>query len=194
MSRRCGGSFVASAPPMKTSPLSAFSRPAMTRRSVDLPLPLGPRSAVSDPAGTSRLTSSRATKSPKRLLTLRTVIAISWLAVLSGVEQVHQEQGREGDHRQLERRRVGRDVVEVLVLLRDPQRQRLGLADHVARDDGDRAVLADRAGGREDDAVDDAPADRREGDAAEGLVCARAERRRGLLLLGADLAQHRYHL
>src|SRR6185312_11459947 len=151
MSRRCGGSEVASLPPMKTSPWSAFSSPAMTRRSVDLPLPLGPRSAVSDPAGTSRLTSSRATKSPKRLFTLRTVIAMAELVVLSGVEQVHQEQGHEGDHRQLERRRVGGDVVEVLVFLRNAQRQRLRLADDVARDDGDRAVLADRAGGREDD-------------------------------------------
>src|SRR2546423_9926214 len=131
MSRRCGGSAVASLPAMKTLPSSAFSRPAMTRRSVDLPLPLGPRSAVSDPAGTSRLTSSRATKSPKRLFTLRTVIAILLLAVLSGVEQVHQEQGHESDHRQLEGRGVGRDVAEVLVLLRDPQRQRLGLADPV---------------------------------------------------------------
>src|SRR2546421_13087690 len=122
MSRRCGGSAVASLPAMKTLPSSAFSRPAMTRRSVDLPLPLGPRSAVSDPGGTSRLTSSRATKSPKRLFTLRTAIAMSELAVLSGMEQVHQEQGHEGDHRQLERRRIGRDVVEVLGLLRDTQR------------------------------------------------------------------------
>src|SRR6185437_8186931 len=183
MSRRCGGSLVASAPPMKTSPWSAFSRPAMTRRSVDLPLPLGPSSAVSDPAGTSRLTSSRATKSPKRLFTLRTVIAISELVVLSGVEQVHQEQGHERDHGQLERRRVGRDVVEVLVLLRDAERERLGLADHVAGDDGDRAVLADRPRRREDDAVDDAPADRRQGDAPERVVRAGAQRRRGLLLL-----------
>ncbi len=41
----------------------------MTRSSVDLPLPLGPSSAVSEPPGTSSETSSSATKSPKRFVT-----------------------------------------------------------------------------------------------------------------------------
>ena len=44
--------------------------PAMIRSSVDLPLPLGPSSAVSEPSSTRMQTSSSATKSPKRLLTL----------------------------------------------------------------------------------------------------------------------------
>ncbi len=48
----------------------------MIRSSVDLPLPLGPSSAVSAPSSTRMQTSSSATKSPKRLLTLRTSIAI----------------------------------------------------------------------------------------------------------------------
>ena len=47
----------------------------MTRSSVDLPLPLGPSSAVSDPLATSIETSSSATKSPKRFVTLRASIA-----------------------------------------------------------------------------------------------------------------------
>ena len=38
---------------------------------------LGPSSAVSEPPGTSRVTSPRATKSPKRLVTLRTSIDIA---------------------------------------------------------------------------------------------------------------------
>ena len=38
----------------------------MMRSSVDLPQPLGPSSAVSEPLGTSSETSSSATKSPKR--------------------------------------------------------------------------------------------------------------------------------
>ena len=46
---------------MKTLPQSGVSSPAITRSSVDLPLPLGPSSAVSDPAGTSTETSSSAT-------------------------------------------------------------------------------------------------------------------------------------
>ena len=40
----------------------------MMRRSVDLPLPLGPSSAVSEPSATSTLTSSSAVKSPKRFV------------------------------------------------------------------------------------------------------------------------------
>ena len=52
-----------------TAPASGCSRPAMTRSSVDLPLPLGPSSAVSEPSGTSTETSSSAVKAPKRLVT-----------------------------------------------------------------------------------------------------------------------------
>ena len=58
--------------------------------------------------------------------------------------------------------RVGAGEVERLVPLLDPQRGGLGLALEPAGDDGDGAVLAEAAGGREDDAVDDRPADRRE--------------------------------
>ena len=39
----------------------------MIRSSVDLPEPLGPSSAVSEPSGTSSVTSSSAAKSPNRL-------------------------------------------------------------------------------------------------------------------------------
>ena len=48
----------------------------MIRSSVDLPLPLGPSSAVSAPSPTVMETSSSAMKVPKRLLTLCTSIAI----------------------------------------------------------------------------------------------------------------------
>ena len=58
-------------------PVSGFSSPAMTRSSVDLPPPLGPSSAVSEPSGISTETSSRATKSPNCLVTLSALIAIS---------------------------------------------------------------------------------------------------------------------
>jgi ABC-type sugar transport system ATPase subunit len=49
------------------------------RNSVDLPLPLGPRSAVSEPRGTSTETSSSATKSSNRLVIRRTEIDIQRL-------------------------------------------------------------------------------------------------------------------
>ena len=73
----------------------------MTRSSVDLPEPEGPSRAVSDPPGTSRLTSSRATKSPKRLLTSETVMAT---ATSLSVEDVHEENREEGDEREHHRR------------------------------------------------------------------------------------------
>ncbi len=49
----------------------------MMRSRVDLPLPDGPSSAVSDPPGIASETSSSAAKSPKRFVTRRTAIAIS---------------------------------------------------------------------------------------------------------------------
>ena len=49
----------------------------MIRSSVDLPEPLGPSSAVSEPFGTSSVTSSSAVKSPNRLDT-------SWMSILIG--------------------------------------------------------------------------------------------------------------
>ena len=48
----------------------------MIRSSVDLPEPLGPSSAVSEPPATSSETSSSAEKSPKLFETLRTRIDI----------------------------------------------------------------------------------------------------------------------
>jgi hypothetical protein len=60
---------VTSLPSITTRPSSGCSSPEITRSSVDLPLPLGPRRAVSEPVGTEIETSSTATKSPKRLVT-----------------------------------------------------------------------------------------------------------------------------
>ena len=96
-----------------------------------------------------------------------------------------------GEH---ERDRVGAGEVEAVVALLDAQRRRLGLTLDAARDDGDGAVLAEAARGRQDDAVDHGPADRRQRDPPERLPRRRAERARGLLLLVADLAQRRHDL
>ena len=54
-------------PKNEISPLSAFSKPAIIRSSVVLPLPLGPKSAVSSPLFISKFTFLSATKSPKFL-------------------------------------------------------------------------------------------------------------------------------
>ena len=63
---------------MRTVPVSGESRPAMIRSRVDLPPPLGPSSAVSEPDGTSSVTSSRATASPKRFEIDSTWMLIAW--------------------------------------------------------------------------------------------------------------------
>src|SRR5260221_11890209 len=97
---------------MKTSPASGRSSPAITRRSVDLPLPLGPRRAVSEPLSTSSETSSSATNSPNRLLTLRASIATD---LLLGWQQGHQQQGHDSERRDQHRDRIRAGRAEVPV-------------------------------------------------------------------------------
>ena len=92
------------------------------------------------------------------------------------------------------RRGVCRDFVEAQVLLVHVQGEGFGLAGDPAGDYRDGTVLAERAGGREDDAIGDAPADRGEGDPPEGLGLGGAEGPGGLVLVRADLAEHGDHL
>ena len=68
-SRCAGGSRDTSRPPISMLPASCASRPAMTRSSVVLPHPEGPRKHTSLPLSTSSETSSSAVKAPKRLVT-----------------------------------------------------------------------------------------------------------------------------
>src|SRR5437762_797339 len=171
---------------MNTSPASGVSSPAMTRRSVDLPLPLGPSSPVSEPLSTEMETSSSARKSPNRFVTLRASIAT--------LHHRHEKERRDREHRQQHGRRVGARLVEVLVRRLDILREGLGAPGDAARHDADRAELTERAGGREDDAVRDGPPDGGQRDPPEGRERRSAERRGRLLLLRANLAQHRYDL
>src|SRR5690242_9000278 len=113
MPRFCGARAVASLPEMKTSPTSAASRPAITRRSVDLPLPLGPSSAVSDPLSTSTETSSSATKSPKRFVMLRAVIA---KAVLPAADEGHHDERGDRDRREHDRGGIRTGLVRPILV------------------------------------------------------------------------------
>ena len=102
------------------------------------------------------------------------VRAMTWsrlLVVSAGLRRSRFMENEDEDRqdREQDRRRVGARDVEVVVLVLDEEGERLGLARDLARDDRDRAELAERAGGGEDDAVGDAPADRRQGDLPEGL-------------------------
>src|SRR6187551_3934685 len=172
---------------MSTLPSSGSSRPAITRRSVDLPLPLGPSRAVSEPPAIATETSSRATKSPKRFVTPRTAIDTGCL--LS--EEVHEKEGHQCENRENHRCRVSAHEVKRLKSVVHVQGKRLGLADQVPGDDRDGAELAQAPCGRQHDAVGHAPADRGKRDPAEGGERRGAQGPGGLLLLGADLAEHR---
>ena len=165
----------------------------MIRSSVDLPEPLGPRSAVSEPPSTASETSSSAWKSPKRL---RHVADDDRHQTVSsfGSDQGHGDEHEHGDEGEHDRDRVRAGDVERLPALLDAEGGGLRLALEATGDDGDRAVLAEAARGREHDAVDHRPADRGQRDPAEGLPAGGAERARRLLLLVADLAQGRHHL
>ena len=113
---------------------------------------------------------------------------------LLGSKPVHEQQRRDREDREHDRGRVGPGDVELLELLLHVERQRLGLPGDLPRDHADGPELAQRARRRQHDAVGDAPADRRQGDAPEGLPPVGAQRRGGLLLLVADLLQHRLDL
>ena len=96
--------------------------------------------------------------------------------------------------RQHEGGRVGGLLVEVLVLLLDDERRRLGLAGEVAGHDLDGAELPQGAREREDHAVDDRPLDAGQRDPQEGLAGVGPEAAGGLLLVVADLGQDRHDL
>src|SRR5688572_12798473 len=102
----------------------------MMRRSVDLPPPLGPSSAVSSPRGMLRLTFSSATKSPNVLSMPRTSMLIvptasaggplagsCSLAALLGADDRDDDDAGHRDQGQQERGGVGAALVEVQVLL-----------------------------------------------------------------------------
>ena len=71
MSRWRGALSVTSIPPIDTVPPVTSSRPAIIRKSVDLPHPDGPTSTMNWPSGISRLTSSTATTSPENTFVTR---------------------------------------------------------------------------------------------------------------------------
>src|SRR5215210_6253436 len=175
---------------MSTSPASGCSSPAITRSSVDLPLPLGPSSAVSEPPAIASETLSSATKLPNRLV-------IPWTAIATGLlpsEEAHREQRQHCQEGKHDRRSVRSDLIERLEALLDVKRQRLGPSRQSPRHDRDGAELAERPGGRQHHAVRDPPADRGQRHAPERREPGGAECPRRLLLLVAELPQDGHHL
>src|SRR5918996_2240721 len=134
---------------ISTRPESGSSSPAITRSSVDFPLPDGPRSAVSDPSRTSSETSSSATKSPNCFRAVSTLMLIrgllflgevclgtdSWFGgdagsgenrLVPALDEVHREHDGQREQRKDHRGRVGARDVEGVELLANEEWQRLG--------------------------------------------------------------------
>ena len=192
-SRRRGAAAataVASSPPITTRPRRAPRGPAMMRSSVDLPLPLGPSSAVSEPSGTSSETSSSATKSPNRFDDVLDRDAHQ-RPLLRGSRRFIAEQRDEREQGEHDRRGVGAGRSKRWKRFSTSSVSVSVWPDELAGDDADRAELAERAGGREHHAVGDAPADRRQRDAPEGLQRAAPRVAAACSCSVADLAQHR---
>src|SRR5438105_6179590 len=103
---------VASSPWIQTDPASGCSSPAITRSSVDLPLPLGPSSAVRLPLSTESETESSATNSPKRFETSRTSIAID---ALLRSEHAHRDERQDRQRGEQDGARVRAGQIEGFV-------------------------------------------------------------------------------
>src|SRR5574342_976892 len=90
-----GGRFVISTPSSRMAPAVGVSKPAIMRRVVVLPHPLGPRKDTNSPRSTWRLKSSTAGSCPgaKILRTLvrsrKAIVASHWLAGVDSVRARH---------------------------------------------------------------------------------------------------------
>ena len=165
----------------------------MIRSSVDLPPPLGPSSAVSEPRGTSTVDVVERGKVPKRLEMSRTSMPISVISF--GTQELDDAAGQHtANAASTVATAIRRRLVEVLEALLDEERAGSGSGRRAARRRPDRAELTERAGQAEHDAVGEGPADRREGDPPERLPAVRAQRAGRLLLVVAELLEHRARL
>src|SRR2546421_7748925 len=181
-----------SAPPTLISPERGFSRPAIERKVVVLPQPLGPSSVKSLPAGTSKLMSWAArmalpcssTYSVQSPVTFNTSSFLYTEAFSDELGDEHQHEQAEDEHHP-ERREL--DVLAVLPQLPDEDREHLG-AGAVEQDRARQ--LPDRHDDDVDPARDQAGLEQRQDDAAERRGPRGAALRRGFLQLLVDL-QHR---
>src|SRR5215211_7717428 len=140
----------------------------MSRNRVVLPDPEGPSSAISSPARTDKLTPPSAAASPNRLLRSTAVMSVPAFQsvgrpsrdgmAIPPLEDGLCRQSEEGETGQ-ERgdRKSGHEVVFIVEDL-DVKRHGGGQATDMARNDGDGAKLAHRAGIAQENAVEQRPA------------------------------------
>src|SRR6202044_2880063 len=109
MSRSFGATELTNLPSMRISPSLTLSRPAIMARSVDLPQPDGPTSAMNSPVFASRSMPLRTSTEPKRLKS-REMVSVAMAArsfdcalsepanEILAAEQVDQERRDGADH------------------------------------------------------------------------------------------------
>src|ERR1019366_1446678 len=188
MWRSRAGTLVTSRPFSSICPSFSGSRPAMIRSSVDLPEPEGPNSAVSEPWGTSSVTSSKTRSRPKYLVTPLSEILITFpFTVARHAQDEQQDNRRHGQQHGADEALV---VIEVVEVGADVERQGLGHQRDIARDDQHRPVLTDDAGQGERHAVGSGPRDRTQGYREENSQRTGPQRGRRLLLMIPQLARH----
>src|SRR5688500_9991956 len=168
----------------RTSPASGHSRPAMMRKSVVLPEPEGPSSAMSSPVRTERLTVFSATKSPNCLVRSTASMPIGGSGGVAAAPKLpfKNRLGRKSDERERhEERGDGEGCNEVVLIVEDlhVKGHGVGEAADVARDDGDGAELTHGARVAEEHSVEQSPADVGKRSVPEGLPDACAERHGG---------------
>ena len=182
--RRCGGVAARSRPSRTTRPRSSRCRPAIARRRVDLPEPLGPSRATVSPSPTSRTTPSSAATPSKLDREIVRPQAHSGLRAPAGAASDERRSRRE--HRQHDGERRGR----ALVLRarpaeeaedRDRQRRPVRLSD-----EDRRAELAERDREREPGGGAERAARERQVDLAADPCRRGAEQRRRLAQLRAE--------
>src|SRR5688572_31988407 len=179
-------------PPTLISPARGRSRPAMERKVVVLPQPLGPSSVKSLPCGTSKLTSCAARmvwpRSP--MYSVHRPATLSKLGLLDSelaaypLRDHHEHEERHDEH-DAQRREL--DVLAVFPELPDQDREHLR-AGAVEQDRAGK--LADRDDHDVDPARDQARLEQRQDDAPEGGCPGGAAHRCRFLELLVDL-QHR---
>src|SRR5690348_14253416 len=122
MSRSRGSSSVTSTSPIEIVPSVISSRPAIIRKSVDLPQPEGPTSTMNSPSSTARLTSSTATTPPENALVTfsSSIPAIALVARLHRPHHVHL--GLEGHVPRVHREHRARDGRGLVACEEDDER------------------------------------------------------------------------
>src|SRR5258708_31664779 len=151
VSRSFGATELTIRPSMRISPSLAVSSTAMMARSVDLPQPDGPTSAMNSPVRASRSIPLRTSTEPKRLVSRETVsvaiVAQSFDGALRkptneilAAEQIDQDRRKcAADHRR------ARDIIGVRTLLTRRERNQRGgdrLLRSAGEDDAQQKIIS----------------------------------------------------